>query len=119
MNLVKANDKNVIAYTMIEIPDGNYIHSDIVQFLNQTINSRFMVSKNNNSPAEYAELINFKIDINQGGSGSGKTIVSSTTYAFKHPYVVKQDGIITPFESGNTIKNSLNNATIRGNDRCN
>ena len=37
--MIKNRIKNVIAYTMIEIPDGNYIHSDIVQFLNQTINS--------------------------------------------------------------------------------
>ena len=104
------NNKNIVAYTMIEIPDGNYIHTDIVQFLNQTINSRFMVSENNNSPVEYAELINFKIDINQGGSGSGKTIVSSTTYAFTNPYIVKHDSILTTFESGNTVKST----TVRG-----
>ena len=110
LDLDKANDKNVIAYTMIEIPDGNYIHTDIVQFLNQTINSRFMINNNLAAP-EYAELINFKIDINQGGSGSGKTIVSSTTYAFTNPYIPSQtSNPMTPFESGNTI----NNITIKG-----
>ncbi len=99
---------NVVAYTMIEIPDGNYIHTDIVQFLNQTINSRFMIDNNLAAP-EYAELINFKIDINQGGSGSGKTIVSSTTYALKNPYNVFENGdVITPeLDSGNTVNNNI------------
>ena len=45
---------------MIEIPDGNYIHTDIVQFLNQTINSRLFMNKYSDTGSEnpeFAELI--------------------------------------------------------------
>ena len=96
---IQGNGLNVIAYTMIEIPDGNYIHTDIVKFLNQTVNSRFTVSTNDTP--EYAQLIKFTIDINQGGSGSGKTIVSSTTYAFDNPFIPEQGTPTEPLESGN------------------
>ena len=98
---------NVIAYTMIEIPDGNYIHADLTKFLNQSMNSRFMVKRSDTT--EFAELIKFTIDINQGGSGSGKTIVSSTTYALKNPFdEPPQDSFIatSSFESGNYNTNN-------------
>ena len=96
--------KNVIAYTMIEIPDGNYIHADLTKFLNQSMNSRFMIKTKNTT--EFAELIKFTIDINQGGSGSGKTIVSSTTYAFKNPFQpppTTSNISAHSFESGNYV----------------
>ena len=93
---------NVIAYTMIEIPDGNYIHSDIVKFLNETINSRFLVTTSDTP--EYAQLIKFTIDINNGGSGSGKTIVSSTTYAFENPFIIEPGVIVENLDSGNLNK---------------
>ena len=103
---------NVIAYTMIEIPDGNYIHADLTKFLNQSMNSRFLVNKNNgNSPPEFAELIKFTIDINQGGSGSGKTIVSSTTYSLKNPF---SSPPLQPLESGNLIVDNNSVGTIKG-----
>ena len=97
------NGKNVIAYTMIEIPDGNYIHSDLTKFLNQSMNSRFLVD--NDNKAEFAELIKFTIDINQGGSGSGKTIVSSTTYSLQNPFSSPSEG--QPFDSGNIIDGNI------------
>ena len=85
------NNSSVIAYTMIEIPDGNYIHSDMVKFLNEKLSTLFLNKYGPSSGAssqepEYAQLIKFIIDINNGGSGSGKTIVSSTTYSFKNPF---------------------------------
>jgi len=104
---------NVIAYTMIEIPDGNYIHTDLTKFLNQSINSRFLINKNSgDSPPEFAELIKFTIDINQGGSGSGKTIVSSTTYALKNPFSSPTGG--QSLESGNLIVDNNTTGTIKG-----
>ena len=82
------NDKDVMGYTMIEIPDGNYIHSDMVKFLNQKISTLFLntYTTGTKTEPEFAQLIKFVIDINNGGSGSGKTIVSSTTYSFKNPF---------------------------------
>lgn len=104
----KSPIKNVIAYTMIEIPDGNYIHADLTKFLNQSMNSRFMIKTKNTT--EFAELIKFTIDINQGGSGSGKTIVSSTTYAFKNPFQpppTSSSISAHSFESGNYVVSNL------------
>jgi len=96
------NNSSVIAYTMIEIPDGNYIHSDMVKFLNEKLSTLFLNKYGPSSGAssqepEYAQLIKFIIDINNGGSGSGKTIVSSTTYSFKNPIT----------ESGSLIDGNL------------
>ena len=88
------NLQNYMAYTMIEIPDGNYIHTDIVKFLNQKLSGLFL-NKHGASGSEnpeYAQLIKFIIDINTGGSGSGKTIVSSTTYSFENP--ITNDGTL-------------------------
>ena len=81
------NSENIMGYTIIEIPDGNYIHSDMVKFLNEKLASLFLNKHGatNAENGEYAQLIKFVIDINNGGSGSGKTIVSSTTYSFKNP----------------------------------
>ena len=109
---IKDPINNVIAYTMIEIPDGNYIHADLTKFLNQSMNSRFLVNKNNGtSPPEFAELIKFTIDINQGGSGSGKTIVSSTTYSLKNPF---SSPPLQTLESGNLIVDKNPVGTING-----
>ena len=106
------NNKNVIAYTMIEIPDGNYIHADLTKFLNQSMNSRFLIPNTDNAqnPPEFAELIKFTIDINQGGSGSGKTIVSSTTYSLKNPFSSPPFAL----ESGNLIVDKNQVGTIKG-----
>ena len=81
------NNENIMGYTIIEIPDGNYIHTDMVKFLNEKLASLFLNKHGatNAENGEYAQLIKFVIDINNGGSGSGKTIVSSTTYSFKNP----------------------------------
>lgn len=96
------NNENIMGYTMIEIPDGNYIHSDMVKFLNEKLSTLFLnkygpSSGASSQEAEYAQLIKFIIDINNGGSGSGKTIVSSTTYSFKNPIT----------ESGSLIDGNL------------
>lgn len=99
------NDKNVMGYTMIEIPDGNYIHSDMVKFLNEKLSTLFLNKHGAGQTSsaveepEFAQLIKFVIDINAGGSGSGKTIVSSTTYAFKN--TVTQSG---SFVDGNLVQ---------------
>ena len=79
------NNQHVMGYTMIEIPDGNYIHTDMVKFLNQKVSTLFSNIATGESKSQYAELIKFVIDINSSGSGSGKTIVSSTTYSFPNP----------------------------------
>ena len=69
---VKGEDESY--YTMIEIPDGNYIHSDLTKYLNQVLNSLF---SNDTDTTIYAPL-KVVIDINTGGSGSGRTIFSGT-----------------------------------------
>lgn len=63
-------------YTMIEIPDGNYIHSDLTKYLNQVLNSLFSITDTTDTTI-YAPL-KVVIDINTGGSGSGRTIFSGT-----------------------------------------
>ena len=95
------NSENIMGYTMIEIPDGNYIHTDMVKFLNEKIASLFLnkYGQTGDEKGEYAQLIKFIIDINSGGSGSGKTIVSSTTYSFKNP-INEKGGLI----DGNLIQ---------------
>ena len=61
-------------YTMIEIPDGNYIHKDLTIYLNQVLNSLF----NDTTDKTIHAPLKVVIDINTGGSGSGRTIFSGT-----------------------------------------
>ena len=98
------NGDNVMGYTMIEIPDGNYIHADMVKYLNQTVSTLFLNTYGDDEKAEYAELIKFVIDINSSGSGSGRTIISSTTYSF--PFKKKNDdGSAATLLDSNLIRN--------------
>ncbi len=95
------NNKHVMGYTMIEIPDGNYIHTDMVKFLNQKVSTLF--SNISTGDSQYAELIKFVIDINSSGSGSGKTIVSSTTYSFPNLTNTGPSGSGIQLEDANLI----------------
>lgn len=67
-----------IGYTFIEIPNGNYTHSDLTKYLNQQLSSLFTFVSG--SDTDYGEFIKVVIDINQSGSGSGRTIISSTSF---------------------------------------
>ena len=89
-NETNIDNDNIMGYTIVEIPDGNYIHSDLVTYLNKKLSTLFLNTYGDDNKLEYAELIKFIIDINTGGSGSGKTIVSSTTYSFDNP--ISQSG---------------------------
>ena len=98
------NSDNAMGYTMIEIPDGNYIHADMVKYLNQTVSTLFLNTYGSDEKPEYAELIKFVIDINSSGSGSGRTIISSTTYSF--PFKKKNDdGSAVTLLDSNLIRN--------------
>ena len=65
-------------YTMIEIPDGNYIHKDLTIYLNQVLNSLFKLPGENITSGTIVQPLKVVIDINTGGSGSGRTIFSGT-----------------------------------------
>ena len=98
------NGDNVMGYTMIEIPDGNYIHADMVKYLNQTVSTLFLNTYGSDEKPEYAELIKFVIDINSSGSGSGRTIISSTTYSFTFKKK-NDDGSAATLLDSNLIRN--------------
>ena len=70
-------DEDSSYYTMIEIPDGNYIHKDLTIYLNQVLNSLFKLPTSILSDT-IVQPLKVVIDINTGGSGSGRTIFSGT-----------------------------------------
>ena len=75
--------KNDIAYSLITIPDGNYISMDLTKYINQVFSTLF--TPLGGGGEKHAEFIKIVIDINSGGSGSGRTIFSSTSYTFESP----------------------------------
>ena len=75
--------KNDIAYSLITIPDGNYISMDLTKYINQVFSTLF--TPLGSGGEKHAEFIKIVIDINSGGSGSGRTIFSSTSYTFESP----------------------------------
>jgi len=77
INTSKWKTRDNYIYTMIEIPDGNYIHSDLTKYLNQVLNSLFSNTTDTTDTTIHAPL-KVVIDINTGGSGSGRTIFSGT-----------------------------------------